>query len=157
MRTRRETAGSLGFTLIEILIAIAIIGVLVSLGISKYADYRERQRVYQAVTEIGAMSVIISNYMLDAGSPPDTLDQVGAAGNLDPWGRPYQYFNLTSRKGNGQARKDKNLNPLNSDFDLYSVGKDGSSQSSLMAKTSRDDVLRARDGRFIGLATDFDP
>jgi general secretion pathway protein G len=157
MRTRRETAGSLGFTLIEILIAMAIIGVLASLVIPKYADYREGVRVYQAETEIGAMSVIISNYMLDTGSPPDTLAQVGAAGKLDPWGWPYEYFNLTSRKGNGHARKDKSLNPLNSDFDLYSVGKDGSSQSSLMAKTSRDDVIRARDGRFIGLATDFDP
>ena len=157
MRTRRETAGSLGFTLIEILIAMAIIGVLVSLGISKYADYRERVRVYQAVTEIGAMSVIISNYMLDAGSPPDTLDQVGATGNLDPWGRPYEYFNLSTAKGNGKARKDKSVNPLNSDFDLYSVGRDGQSRSSLVPKESRDDVVRARDGRFIGLARDFDP
>ena len=157
MRTRRETARSLGFTVIEIAIVVAIIGVLSIVGISSYANYRERVLVYQAETQIGAMSVIISNYMLDTGSPPDTLAQVGTAGNLDPWGWPYQYFNLTSRKGNGQARKDKNLNPLNSDFDLYSVGKDGSSQSSLMAKTSRDDVLRARDGRFIGLATDFDP
>lgn len=157
MKTSRETAGSLGFTLIEILIVIAIIGALVSLAIPKYADYRERVRVNQAVTEIGAMSVIISQYILENRSPPDTLAQVGAAANLDPWGWPYEYFNLTSKKGNGKARKDKKLNPLNTDFDLYSVGKDGSSQSSLMAKTSRDDVIRARDGRFIGLAKDFDP
>lgn len=157
MKTSRETAGSLGFTLIEILIVIAIIGALVSLAIPKYADYRERVRVNQAVTEIGAMSVIISQYILENRSPPDTLAQVGAAGKLDPWGWPYEYFNLTSKKGNGKARKDKKLNPLNTDFDLYSLGKDGSSQSSLMAKTSRDDVIRARDGRFIGLAKDFDP
>jgi general secretion pathway protein G len=157
MRTRRETAGSLGFTLIEILIVIAIIGVLVSLAIPKYEDYRERVRVYQAETDIAAISAIISAYTVDSRSLPDTLAQVGNAGKLDPWGRPYEYFNLTSKKGNGNARKDKSLNPLNSDFDLYSVGKDGSSHPSLMAKTSRDDVIRARDGSFIGLATDFDP
>jgi len=157
MRTGGKPPGSLGFTLIEMLIAVGILGVLVSLAISRYADYRERVRVNQAVTEIGAMSVIITHYILDNRSPPDSLAEVGLAGKLDPWGRPYEYFNLTSKKGNGNARKDKKLNPLNTDFDLYSIGKDGTSQSSLMAKTSRDDVIRARDGRFIGLAKDFDP
>jgi general secretion pathway protein G len=157
MSTRREAAGSLGFTLIEILIAIAIVGVLTTIGIQSYANYRERMRVNQAEMEISVMSVVIMAYIQDASSPPDSLAQVSAAGKLDPWGRPYEYYNLTAKKGNGQARKDKNLNPLNSDFDLYSVGKDGMTSSSLMVKTSRDDVIRASDGRFIGLAKDFDP
>lgn len=157
IRTRRKTAGSLGFTLIEILIVIGILGVLVSVASAKYSDYRERVRVYQAVTDVGALSATITQYIVENRSPPDTLAEVGAAGKLDPWGWPYEYFNLASHKGNGKARKDKKLNPLNTDFDLYSVGKDGASQSSLMAKTSRDDVIRASDGRFIGLAQDFDP
>ena len=156
MRTGRRT-GSPGFTLIELLIAIAILGVLANLAYSRYENYRERAYVYQAVADIGGMSALIKQYILDNRSPPDSLDDVGLAAKLDPWGRPYQYFNLTSHKGNGKARKDKKLNPLNSDFDLYSVGKDGSSQSSLVAITSRDDVVRARDGGFIGLASDFDP
>jgi general secretion pathway protein G len=156
-RARHETAGTRGFTVIELLIVIGILGVLVSLALGKYSDYRERIRVNQAVTEIGGLSVTISQYILENRSPPDSLADVRADGKLDPWGRPYQYFNLTSQKGNGKARKDKKLNPLNSDFDLYSMGKDGYSQSSLMAKTSRDDIIRARDGRFIGLAQDFDP
>jgi general secretion pathway protein G len=158
MGTRRETADSFGFTLIEILIVIGILGVLASLAVGKYSDYRERVRVSQAVTDVGALSVTISQYSLENNhTPPDSLSDVRADGKLDPWGRPYQYFNLTSHKGNGKARKDKKLNPLNTDFDLYSMGKDGYSQSSLMAKTSRDDVIRAGDGRFIGLARDFDP
>jgi general secretion pathway protein G len=157
MRIRHETVGSLGFTLIEVLIVIGILAALVSLAIAKYSDYRERVRVNQAVTEVGALSVTIAQYILENHTPPDSLADVRADGKLDPWGRPYQYFNLTSLKGNGKARKDKKLNPLNTDFDLYSVGKDGASQTSLMAPTSRDDVIRARDGRFIGLATDFDP
>jgi general secretion pathway protein G len=157
MRIRHETVGSLGFTLIEVLIVIGILAALASLAIAKYSDYRERVRVNQAVTEVGALSVTIAQYILENHTPPDSLADVRADGKLDPWGRPYQYFNLTSLKGNGKARKDKKLNPLNTDFDLYSVGKDGASQTSLMAPTSRDDVIRARDGRFIGLATDFDP
>jgi general secretion pathway protein G len=157
-RTRHDIAGSRGFTVIELMIVIGIFGVLVSLAVGKYSDYRERIRVNQAVTEIAALSVTISQYALDNNRTlPDTLADIRADGKLDPWGRPYRYFNLSSHKGNGYARKDKKLNPLNSDFDLYSMGKDGKSQSSLMAKTSRDDIVRARDGRFIGLAQDFDP
>lgn len=158
MRARREIASSFGFTLIEVLIVIAILGVLASLATAKYSDYRERVRVSRAVSEIGALSVTISQYALEHNHiPPDSLADVRASGKLDPWGRPYQYFNLVDSKGNGKARKDKKLNPLNTDFDLYSMGKDGDSQTSLMAKTSRDDVIRAGDGRFIGLAQDFDP
>lgn len=150
-------SGSHGFTLIELLIALAILGVLGTFGLSRYQDYRERARVYAAASDIGAMSAAIQQYAIDNRAPPDSLAQVGLGGKTDPWGRQYEYLNLTSLKGNGKARKDKKLNPLNTDFDLYSVGKDGATSSSLQAKQSRDDVVRARDGRFVGLASDFDP
>ena len=74
-----------------------------------------------------------------------------------PWGNPYRYFNLATKKGNGQERKNRNLVPINSDYDLYSSGKDGASLGPLIAKASRDDVVRANDGRFIGLAKEYDP
>jgi general secretion pathway protein G len=149
--------GATGFTAIEILIALAILGVLGSVSISRYQDYRERARVYAASTDIGAMGAAIQQYAIENRSLPDSLSDVRLAGKLDPWGRPYEYLNLTTHRGNGRARKDKKLNPLNTDFDLYSAGKDGETSSSLQAKQSRDDVVRARDGRFIGLASDFDP
>jgi general secretion pathway protein G len=47
--------------------------------------------------------------------------------------------------------------PINSDFDLYSVGKDGQSQDPLTAPVSRDDIVRANNGRFVGLASTYDP
>jgi general secretion pathway protein G len=37
------------------------------------------------------------------------------------------------------------------------MGKDGQSSSPLTAKPSRDDIVRANDGRFVGLASDYDP
>ncbi len=157
MKTDRSIVRPIGFTLIESLLAIAIVGVLASIAIPKYAAYRDRVLVYQAEMDIAALAAMISAYTVDSRALPDSLAQVGNAGKLDPWGRPYEYLNLTTSKGNGKARKDKKLNPLNSDFDLYSVGKDGSSKASLVPPTSRDDVIRARDGRFIGLASDFDP
>ena len=58
-------------------------------------------------------------------------------------------------KGNGKARKDRFLVPLNSDYDLYSKGKDGKSSSPITASDSQDDVIRASDGSYVGLASQF--
>jgi general secretion pathway protein G len=55
----------------------------------------------------------------------------------DPWGNPYQYLPLdgASPPGGGgaaaHARKDRFLVPIDTDFDLYSMGKDGQSASAL--------------------------
>jgi general secretion pathway protein G len=75
----------------------------------------------------------------------------------DPWGRDYQFLNFDSPIPGIAAliRKDHNLHPLNSEFDLYSLGPDGSSQPPLTAKPSQDDVIWARDGGFVGLAADY--
>ena len=45
--------------------------------------------------------------------------------------------------------------PLNSDFDLYSMGPDGQTATPLTAKASRDDIVRANNGGFIGVASDY--
>jgi general secretion pathway protein G len=58
-------------------------------------------------------------------------------------------------QGVGKARKNQFLVPLNSDYDLYSTGQDGDSQSPLKAKVSRDDIIRANDGAYIGLAAAY--
>lgn len=54
-----------------------------------------------------------------------------------------------------KARKDRKLNPLNSDFDLYSLGKDGLSKPQLTNRDSLDDIVRANDGAFVGLAANY--
>jgi general secretion pathway protein G len=45
--------------------------------------------------------------------------------------------------------------PINSDYDLFSVGLDGSSLAALTAIVSKDDIIRANDGGFIGLAANY--
>ena len=45
--------------------------------------------------------------------------------------------------------------PINSDFDLYSMGPDGESSPPLTAKSSRDDIVRANNGNFIGTAQGY--
>ena len=57
--------------------------------------------------------------------------------------------------GKGGMRKDRFLVPINTYFDLYSMGKDGKSVPPLTAQASQDDVLWANDGGFIGLASQY--
>jgi general secretion pathway protein G len=57
--------------------------------------------------------------------------------------------------GSGQPRKDHFLHPISSDFDLYSMGADGQSVAPLTAQKSRDDIIRANDGSYYGLASNF--
>lgn len=149
MRSRR------GFTLVELLIALVALGVILALGVPAYGQYRERMRVDQAKRDIHAMSALIAAYYNDAHDYPNTLADAGLGGMLDPWGRPYGYLNLNDRRARGGARKDHALVPINSDFDLYSAGADGRSAPPLTAKHSRDDIVRANNGAFVGLASEY--
>jgi len=146
-----------GYTIFEIAVGLAIGGIILAITVPAVQSYLDRARVAQAVTDIAQVSSTIKQYSRSKGAFPDSLADVSLDTLADPWGRPYQYFNLVTAKGNGKARKDKKLNPLNSDYDLYSVGADGDSAPQLTNAKSRDDVVRARDGSFIGLASDFDP
>ena len=150
-------ASARGFTAIELMLGIAIIGILIAIAVPAYQNYQDRVRTFKAVADIKAIEALVLTYKAEERSLPANLTQVGAASMRDPWGNPYQYTNLEDTKGNGAARKNKNLVPINSDFDLYSMGKDGASQTPLTAQASRDDIVRANDGRFVGLASEYDP
>jgi general secretion pathway protein G len=142
-----------GITLVELLIVMAIIGVIAAIAIPGYQSYREKARVRLAITEISGINVNIRHYITNNRTLPPNLTAVGAGTTLDPWGQPYVYVDLLA---GGTPRKNKSLHPLNSEFDLYSKGKDGLTAIPLTAKASRDDVIVANDGRFIGLGSDYE-
>lgn len=144
-----------GLTLIELLLVLALIGVLAAIALPMYANYRDRINRATAIQDIGIIQVLISDYAAGGGAYPASLADIGNGGKLDPWGNPYQYVNLTTSNGHGAARKDHKFNPINSDFDLYSRGKNGVSKTQLTQKDSIDDIVRGRDGAFVGLASDF--
>ena len=152
----RLRRGVHGFTMMEIFIVVTIGAILAFVAVPSYQRYVEKAKVTRAAQDIGAIAAAVQASTVDSNTLPGSLDEIHEA-RIDPWGRPYQYYNLQAKKGNGGARKDKKLAPLNSDFDLYSLGKDGLSKPQLNNKESRDDVVRARDGKYIGLAEDFDP
>lgn len=150
MRCPTRRRGRHGFTTVELMIALGLVAVLATLSVNAWGGWRERVNVQKAQDDIIAISVVVDQYWQDKQGYPASLAAIGRGALRDPWGNPYQYLNLTTANGNGQARKDHSLVPLNSDYDLYSMGPDGRSASPLTAQSSRDDVLRANNGRFVG-------
>jgi general secretion pathway protein G len=146
---------SAGFTLIELLLVLALITTLAAIGIPIYFHSVEKAKQSRAIGDINAISTALVTYFFQNGAYPDSLAAVGFDTLKDPWGSVYQYLAIDTAKGNGKLRKDKNLVPLNTDFDLYSMGPDGDSSTPLTAKNSRDDIVRANNGAFVGLASDY--
>jgi general secretion pathway protein G len=124
-----------------------------SIAVPTFESYLLRARVARAVSEIGTMGLALHRWEQDHEALPATLAEAGIAGT-DPWGRPYVYLRAAGA-GAGQRRQDGKRVPLNTDFDLYSRGPDGQSAMPLTEPASRDDVVRARDGTFIGLALNY--
>jgi general secretion pathway protein G len=219
---RLEHSG--GFTLIELMLAVTIIGIMSSLAIPNYVGFLEKARIAKTVAEMNGIAKEIQLYAVAEGQYPDSLAQIGLDNLRDQWGNPYQYLRincmaqlygmrdnidpshtgseglvlpvslalsptkahvslavdvgnhrgriyLVAQGGNGNGggnggggnggcgsgnpRKDHFLHPINSDFDLYSMGKDGDSVAPLTAQKSRDDIIRANDGGYYGVASNF--
>ena len=143
-----------GFTLIEVMITVLLIAVLVFVALPSYRGYRERVLSAQAISDLVSMSTAIDLFARDARAPPADLAMLGLANKLDPWGNSYVYYNVQV-DGRGGARKDRALNPINTDFDLYSMGPDGKTKKQITQKDSVDDVIRASNGAFLGIASGF--
>ena len=143
-----------GVTLLELMVVVVIGGLLVSIAVPSYQGIAERLRVSQAITDINTLSISIERWHTSTFDYPDTLAAASLDGLLDPWGNPYRYLKI-STANTGQVRRDRNLRPINRDFDLYSVGKDGDTQTQLQGRKARDDIVRANNGGYVGLAKDY--
>jgi len=128
MKTRKDS----GFTLLELLVVMVIIGLLVSYVGPKYFTQVGKSEVKTAKAQIDALEKALDQYRLDLGHYPTTeqglsalftkpADEAKWAGPYlrktpppDPWGHAYVY----------QAPGE------HGDFDLLSLGKDGQSGGS---------------------------
>jgi general secretion pathway protein G len=219
-----------GFTLMELMLVVAIIGILGGAAIPSYLGYLDKARIARSIAEIRHIDKSIQLFYATSEAYPMSLADVGVDNIRDPWGMPYQYLNLisfaatkplhplavthgetfnpwswfapstahatppagrgnanagsdnrgkgkqggNSQPGQGTAgssgnaggsslptaaasspRKDRFGVPINSDYDLYSMGKNRETMDSLTTPKSYDDIVRASDGMFVGLASDF--
>lgn len=150
---RGET--SPGFTFIELIVVIAITGTLSAVAIPTYYGYIENARKMKVILDMRMLETEILAFQAVNERLPLTLDEIGRGSLRDSWGNPYMFLNYATVKGKGKLRKDRFLVPLNTDYDLYSTGPDGKSQAPLTAKASRDDIIRANNGSYIGPASEF--
>ena len=84
MRNRQS-----GFTLIELMIVVAIVGVLASVAIPAYSDYTVRAKVSEAVTAVAPMKASVADYYHANGSLPTTGGEAGLNTEGDPTGSSY--------------------------------------------------------------------
>lgn len=153
---RRARLRELGYTMLEVMVAVGIVALIATFAVRAYDRYLDRAKAATAVSDILEISNRIKSFELNNRRLPDSLDEIGRGSVADPWGRAYQYFNLETERGNGQARQRKNLKPLNTDYDLYSIGRDGETSKVVSDDKALDDVVRGLNGRFTGFAKDLD-
>ena len=147
-----------GFTLLEVLIVIAIIATLTAISIPAYFSYIEKAKVAMVTNDLKFIEDRLQFFESSNGRLPETLAEAGIS-MVDQWGNPYRYMLIRGKPltggGSVTPRKDKSLHPLNSDYDLYSMGPDGKTNVALTAKASHDDIIRAGDGSYIGIAANY--
>lgn len=118
-----------GFTLVELLIVVTILGILVAAVVPRLAGRTEQARVARARSDVsGNIALALDLFELDSGKYPAAEQGLSAlrtapadAENwrgpylkqepIDPWGNPYRYLYPGTR------------NPK--DYDLFSLGPDG--------------------------------
>nr|WP_026596486.1 pilin [Methylohalobius crimeensis] len=72
-----------GFTLIELMIVVAIIGILAAIAIPAYQDYTVRSKMSEAVTVASAAKAAVSEYAISQDTLPTSADEAGFSTDID--------------------------------------------------------------------------
>lgn len=146
-----------GLTGIELLVTGALLATLAVIVVPPFTNAQKKSRVTRAVAMIRSIEADLTVYITKYGRPPNTLLQAGIATPRDPWGHQYRYLKITGGgpRAVASSRKDYSMVPVNTTYDLYSMGPDGDSRPAFAARASRDDIVRAADGAYVGPVSEF--
>jgi general secretion pathway protein G len=164
--TKRGTEA--GFTFIEIVLVLFIVGILATLADTAYLNYVDRSNTKLSIKTIRLLEHAIKTFEMDNMRLPNSLNELpsvsllDANGNpvltpppfLDPWGNAYQYLNLPNDNPPSypNARRDRGNKPLSLDYDLFSMGPDGRTAKPVDSAFGKDDIIRANSGTYVGIA-----
>lgn len=105
-----------GFTLIEVLVVVVILGILAAVIVPNLMEQPGQARITKAQADIRAIESALNMYRLENHSYPTSDQGLEALVSdylprlpMDPWGRPYQYLNPGVR----------------SQIDVFTLGRDG--------------------------------
>jgi len=141
------------------IVVVAILVALVLITLPTFEKVKNSARQARAMGEIRGIEKAIGAYAIDHdGKPPNQLEDLNYIDLVvknDPWGRRYEYHRIVD-VGPGRWGT---IERLNSDYDLYSVGADGQTEpdvnTSVDVLTNADDIVRAGDGEYVGMAKYF--
>lgn len=158
-----------GITLLELLVTVVIGAILVTIAVPMFGGATPdcdnpgapqgplvRSRIAQVTADMGRIHMAISKFELSNNRYPVSLAEAGLGDLEDPWGNPYQYLVVFGRKDVGPVRKDNNLKPVNTGYDIYSMGPDGRTETPFTSTMGKDDIVMANDGDYFGLACQYD-
>jgi general secretion pathway protein G len=133
MNALRHRTSQHGFTLIEIMVVVVIIGILGAIVVPQFMSRPDQAKVTAAKVDLQAIATALEMYRLDNFHYPSTQQGLEALSKqpsgvpaprswnpqgylkslpVDPWGTPYQYLNPGVKSVDGG-------------YDLYSLGADG--------------------------------
>ena len=87
----RLATALLGFTLLELMIAVAIIGILASIGYPAYTQYVQRGKNAEAIANLQSLALLQEQYFRDNRIYPSTLASIGGT----PSGSRYHTYTIT--------------------------------------------------------------